>query len=185
MPLISVKPASDFEKDLYKKTLADNGYEYDEKLKVVRKKKYEPKEGDLVYAETIFGNSRFIVLHKRSEDIVVDDILGSWSLYTPPRANALQFYPARTPDETAIFARIMSENGYEYDPEKKEVRKKRWRAERGGEYYFLRATFEVGTFKEMGNAIDEAMYNCHNYFRTKEEAEEVAAEFRAILDKRK
>lgn len=86
-------------------------------------------------------------------------------------------------------------DGYELDKEnstgskvvykKKEVRKKRWRAEKRGVYFYIYDITQVCCVHDYHTIIDDGKYNSGNYFRTREEAEEVAAEFRAILNKRK
>lgn len=147
---------------------------------------YEPKVGDLVYAETPSRLMRFIVLRQKSGDIVIDDIFDNWSLYMGEEALIYNYIRPATAEEAALFARILSENGYIYDAEKKEVRKEGWRAKRGEPYLYVS---EVGTVYEgweFGTWFDSLRHRSGNYFRPEEheEAVAVAAEFREILNKR-
>lgn len=89
-----------------------------------------------------------------------------------------------TSEEAEIFARIMAENGYEYDPVKKEVRKKRWRAKNYEQYWFADENGSVGYCIEFEDQIDNERYASGNYFRTEDEAEKVAAKFKEILKER-
>lgn len=51
---------------------------------------------------------------------------------------------------------------------------KRWRAEETAVYYFTTDTGKVGVSREYLMDVDNIRYDTHNYFKTKEEAEEYA-----------
>ena len=51
---------------------------------------------------------------------------------------------------------------------------KRWRAEVGEKYYYLDVYFDVHSFIEEYSNTDTKLYNLGKYFKTKEEAQEVA-----------
>ena len=51
---------------------------------------------------------------------------------------------------------------------------KRWRAEENAVYYFTTDTGKVGVSREYLMDVDNIRYDTHNYFKTKEEAEEYA-----------
>lgn len=51
---------------------------------------------------------------------------------------------------------------------------KRWRAEESAVYYFTTDTGKVGVSREYLMDVDNIRYDTHNYFKTKEEAEEYA-----------
>lgn len=59
---------------------------------------------------------------------------------------------------------------------------KRWRANRG-EYYWYIDSFEVCLGQEDDVSYNDKRYNIGNYFRSREEAEEMAVKFRALLVK--
>jgi hypothetical protein len=61
---------------------------------------------------------------------------------------------------------------------------KRWRADYNEEYYYIEDV-EVKTFVEKYDELDYKLYDIGNYFRTREQAEEVAKEIRAIFEKHK
>ena len=70
-------------------------------------------------------------------------------------------------------------NGKEYEVEineeqVKEIEKpkyKRWRAEKGGKYYFLSDLGEILFATDYRDKSDNFLYNTDNYFKTEEEAE--------------
>lgn len=62
-----------------------------------------------------------------------------------------------------------------------EPQPKRWRAEEEAFYYFVDATFSATCEREMYSQIDGYRYSSGNYFRTKEEAEEMAVKFKQLL----
>lgn len=60
--------------------------------------------------------------------------------------------------------------------------KKRWRADFKGKFFFVN-NFLVASFNyDFRTDVDDEIYYSGNYFPTEEEAETVAAKFRAILD---
>ena len=175
-----------------------DGYELDKDnstaKKAVYKKvdKYEPKEGDLVVSTHIdWAETNFISLWECDPDITPCvfrsvAMCNDWIfLHDSTCVFGDEIRPA-TAEEAKLFTRIMSENGYEYDPVKKEVRKKRWRADKGQKYYYVDDLFMCDSCRiENYYLIDDTRYHIGNYFRTREEAEEVAAEFRKILNNKK
>lgn len=58
----------------------------------------------------------------------------------------------------------------------------RWRAQYGGIYYIVSDLSKTERYHEDYAPIDDALYQSGNYFETKEEADAVAAKFRAIID---
>lgn len=52
------------------------------------------------------------------------------------------------------------------------LKPKRWRANTGGEYYFINSGGSIDSVYEDGFAIDNNRYNCGNYFKTRKEAKE-------------
>lgn len=58
----------------------------------------------------------------------------------------------------------------------------RWRAQRGGIYYLVSGLSKTEKSYEDYAPMDDALYESGNYFETKEEADAVAAKFRAIID---
>lgn len=64
-----------------------------------------------------------------------------------------------------------------------EPKPKRWRAERGGHYWYVDYDGTATEIYESFDYFDEKRYSIGNYFRTFEEAEEMAVKFRALLVK--
>ena len=54
------------------------------------------------------------------------------------------------------------------------MEKKRWRAERGEEYYYINFQLKILFDEEDFAEIDKERYDVGNYFETKEEAQEYA-----------
>lgn len=170
------------------------GYVLDEenstKDKIVFKQApYEPKEGDLVHLYTGGPCTRqeFLVIYgcdKRKTPSVAKGwgLCSNWEF----RADSIWSYDfahAATHEDAALFTRILAENGYEYDPEKKEVRKKRWRAESREPYYYVNASGRICFYKENNDSIDQSLYDAGNYFRTREIAELAAKEIKEVFQK--
>lgn len=89
-----------------------------------------------------------------------------------------------TDEEKQILFDKMKEQGLRWNAEEKRVEKIRWRAKRGEHYFVLyRTAFEVDCYTESFDEIDAKLYNCGNYFRTKEQAEEAAKRVKEVLHK--
>lgn len=58
---------------------------------------------------------------------------------------------------------------------------KRWRAKKNCEYYYINSRAEVVVDLEASTVVDNKQFNIGNYFRTKEEAEEMAVKFKQML----
>ena len=59
---------------------------------------------------------------------------------------------------------------------------KKWRAERGEKYFYVRYNFEVNCFIDNYSNTDNKTYKAGNYFKTKEEAEKVAEQFKKVIE---
>ena len=53
-----------------------------------------------------------------------------------------------------------------------EFRTERWRAEKGGIYYYIRSCGRIVSSIDEHQYPDDYMYNTGNYFKTEEEAKE-------------
>lgn len=58
---------------------------------------------------------------------------------------------------------------------------KRWRAKKNCEYYYINSREEVVADLEGCTVVDDEHFNIGNYFRTREEAEEMANKFKQML----
>lgn len=173
-----------------------DGYELDKdnstgcKLVYKKKDEYEPKEGDLVVMDTC-DVREYITLfteHKKDKYPVVRydvlDFVPKGEICSYPVFTTGKIHPA-TNFHMDLYAKTLAENGYEFDDENKVVRKKRWRAEKGGQYFYVSTSLIVCVSSDLYCLQGNVHYSIGNYFRTREEAEEVAAEFRKILNNKK
>ena len=62
-----------------------------------------------------------------------------------------------------------------------EVKPFRWRAEPGGAYHIVCTTMDVMRLYDIRESSDNKLYENGNYFRTKEEAEEMAKKIKKVL----
>lgn len=82
-----------------------------------------------------------------------------------------EIYDYASEEEKAMLFAEIEKRGYVWDAEKKELRKKRWRAKKGEEYWH--AEFGQGITRafssvEMGREVDDFRYEQGNYYGTKE-----------------
>ena len=59
---------------------------------------------------------------------------------------------------------------------------KRWRAQKGDNYYFFDRTYTPYPQEETGDVEDDLMYESYNYFRTEFEAKEAAEAVKKCLE---
>lgn len=64
---------------------------------------------------------------------------------------------------------------------KLKLNEKRWRAGKGGDYYYILSTGQTGTDRDCGFGSDNDKYNIGNYFKTREEAERTAAKIKIYM----
>ena len=62
-----------------------------------------------------------------------------------------------------------------------EIKPLRWRAEKNGPYYIVNWALGVKRLHDDRVPSDDRLYNCGNYFRTREEAQEMAKKIKKIL----
>ena len=89
-----------------------------------------------------------------------------------------------TEEEKQLLFDKMKEQGLKWNAEEKQVEKIRWRA-KSGKYYFSFSgiTFNLDCYTECFAKDDTNLYNCGNYFRTKEQAKEAAKRVKEVLRK--
>lgn len=92
-----------------------------------------------------------------------------------------------TDGERKFLSDRLAKEGLEWDAEKKELRKKRWRAKMGEVYYAVCVSHAVYVldYIEGGVSFDDRCFETCNYFRTKDQAEKTAEEIRKVFEKYK
>lgn len=96
----------------------------------------------------------------------------------------IEFFRHATEEEKQLLFDKMKEQRLRWNAKEKRVERIRWRAKKGEHYFVLyRTAFEVDCYTESFDEIDAKLYNCGNYFRTKEQAEEAAKRVKEVLHK--
>lgn len=62
-----------------------------------------------------------------------------------------------------------------------EIKPTRWRAKQDNMYYLVDTNMNAIEVRDYGTSLDDDHYNCGNYFRTKEEAQEMAEIIKKVL----
>lgn len=88
-------------------------------------------------------------------------------------------------DEKKKILGLLDKNNLVIDYDKKEIRNKRCREEINGIYYHIGENGIVIKDMEFYIKSDDNRYEIGNYFRTREQAESVAKEVKAIFEKHK
>lgn len=88
-----------------------------------------------------------------------------------------------TEEEKQFLFNKMEEQGLKWNAEEKRVEKIRWRAKKGGYYYFIDVNLTVKSIDDTYSTFDNELWDAFNYFRTKEQAEEAAKRVKETLRK--
>ena len=86
-------------------------------------------------------------------------------------------------EEKAEFFAEMKEQGLQWNAEKKEVEKVRWRAKKGDRFYCFDTDFSVLDGLEEGSKLDDSSWRSYNYFRTAEQVKEAIKRMKQELRK--
>ena len=137
--------------------------------------KFEPKDGDVVFVK---GALEHILIYKeeKSENIVayadlVDSILGNVSSHAVCKANVVDLRPATEDEKQKLFDKL-KEKGLEWDAEKKEVVKIKWKPKFDTTYYkpLLNVSqFRVDSVRWYNLKEDEELYQKGWVFQTNED----------------
>ena len=87
--------------------------------------------------------------------------------------------------ENYKIQKFLDDNNLVIDYAKKEILKKRWRAEKQETFYYISEYGIVLSAVETLNTCDDCIYKYGNYFRTKEQAEKAAKEIREVFKRYK
>lgn len=85
------------------------------------------------------------------------------------------------PNNSICSALVNSQCGKYIIAIAKEIKPLRWRAKNKSKYYVVAATMEVVELCDYKDIQSANLYKCGNYFKTREEAEEVAKKIKKIL----
>ena len=88
-----------------------------------------------------------------------------------------------TEEEKQLLFDKMEEQGLKWNAEEKQVEKIRWRAKKGGYYYFIDVNLTVKSIDDTYSTFDNELWDAFNYFRTKEQAEEAERRVKEVLRK--
>lgn len=88
-----------------------------------------------------------------------------------------------TEEEKQLLLDKMKEQGLRWNAEEKRVEKIRWRAKKGGYYYWIDVNLAIININDTYSSFDNKIWDAFNYFRTKEQAEEAARRVKETLRK--
>lgn len=146
-----------------------------ERLAKLEAKPIEPlqpefKAGDFLITET---GAKFIV--EKVEGIKFYEVIGKLTNLGITISNGYVFTDNEsrhmTEAEKAEFLEMIKKAGYQYNAETNTCTKLRWRAGKGGEYWYANSLVIPYFEMEDGHAADYARYNAGNYFQTENECQ--------------
>lgn len=143
---------------------------------------FEPefKRGDVIYCGDKDGyHWVFILKEKTNREDNPYDYFCILTLSVTIKMNSCCRHPDlifrhATPEEAQRLWDALAKQGKRWNPKTmkvEDIKKDRWRAKLGEDYYFFYWDMSVATDTEDGHNTDNDRYNSGNYFRTKEQAE--------------
>lgn len=88
-----------------------------------------------------------------------------------------------TEKEKQFLFNKMEEQGLKWNAKEKRVEKIRWRAKKGGYYYFIDVNLTVKSIDDTYSTFDNELWDALNSFRTKEYTAEAAKRVKEVLRK--
>lgn len=136
-------------------------------------KEPEFKRGDIIYVEEKDGG--YITIIKNIEDDVINVysvlIMETNIVYTNEiiiRKNILSIRKASRNEESKMFQELANQKQLRWNAEELKFEPIRWRAERGGKYWYIGDNGEIHESTDIHSCFDNGRYNFCNYFQTKE-----------------
>lgn len=83
-------------------------------------------------------------------------------------------------EKQLLFAK-MKEQGLKWNAEEKKVEMIRWRAKKGGDYYFIDVDLTGKSLNDTYSTFDNKLWDALNYFHTEEQTAEAAKRVREAL----
>ena len=159
---------------------------------VVFEKEQNFKDGDVL---TSLSDNKIVFIFKEDKLKQKDNENGYYVCHTAdyvidvPTKDSLFFCGHKedvrlaTDKEKQFLFNKMEEQGLRWNAEEKRVEKIRWRAKKGGDYYFIDVDLIVKSIDDTYSTFDNKLWDALNYFRTKEQAEEAAKRVKETLRK--
>ena len=162
-----------------------------EKPEVNVEEKFQPKDGDILYGNSLTEN---IVIYKgTNERGAILSYAGMTTFLGIDKVSVFQtpstgygltkdyIRPATEAEKLRLFDALAKE-GKRWNADKKCIEDlPRWRAKANETYYFIGVDVEVMDDIECGGCVDDACYSAGNYFKTREAAERVVRQIREIF----
>ena len=162
-----------------------------EKPEVNVEEKFQPKDGDILYRNSLTEN---IVIYKgTNERGAILSYAGMTTFLGIDKVSVFQtpstgygltkdyIRPATEAEKQRLFD-ALAKKGKRWNADKKCIEDlPRWRAKANETYYSIGIDVEVIENKEYGGSEDDACYSAGNYFKTREAAERVAKQIREIF----
>ena len=155
-----------------------------------REEKWKPEDGDILFCDKTDYTSACVVIYAGvNEDGAIKSYsglnLGNGKMTAKFNERGFgfikEFRPA-TDKEKQLLVDKLTEAGYRWNPDKKELeRLPRWQAKKGQEYFYINSMLVVSSDYENVIKVNRLRYECGNYFKTSEAAEKAAEQIRDIF----
>lgn len=139
----------------------------------------EFKDGDVLHSTT--GSDEILIFKKYTGN----DEFSSHYSYSEENDSywIAQYFRHATEEEKQTLFNKMIERGLRWNADDKRIETIKWRAKVGEEYFFIDSKGAIKKAEERGCSDDYNRYAFGNYFRTYEQAKEVAKRIKEVSHK--
>ena len=151
------------------------------------KERYMPNDGDFVTCGN--GYHLWVIIYKHTEHdpyeccyYYVMKNKGLDTIMLDDYCNVQDTLLPSTEEERQELLDALSKEGKRWNAETKQIEDlPRWRAEKGGFYFYLNSTLVPSMIQDFYMDSNDNLYAIGNYFKTSEAAEKAASQIRDIL----
>ena len=197
--IADMREATPKEADLFIHNLHKHNLDWDYNSKEY-KPYFVPKDGDVCICKNIYGKFDDIIIYKETCKLGDQSFIRAYCTYDKNSKDSIMvatntgyisipddlYIPIRiaTTEEKNTLIEKLHELKKDFDFEEKKIIPYRWRVKKGEFYYTVMLNSErvrIYKSREQHLELDDDLYKSHNYFKTREEAQEVADKINKIF----
>lgn len=150
---------------------------------VITPKEIEFKDGDICFSDNSRTKMIFILEYMNwGNKINYHACLSSYGIEYRDWLDSNGHIRLATEEEKHKLLDALHKDGKDWDAENKKIVDYRWRAKNGEYYWYINSTLSIEYVYEQNILLDNARYNCGNYFFKKEDAEQALEKIKKALN---
>ena len=147
-----------------------------------KENKFIPKDGDICYFNNTLCERILIFksyVNKLCSHYCIFDFINNEIKYNDHCDKAIK--RLATEEEKQKLLDALHKDGKYWDAENKKIVDYRWRANKGEYYWYINSALSIEYVYEQNILLDNARYNCGNYFFKEEQANQALEKIKEVL----